>query len=454
MSLDDAAVPQQHEELDGRMGVASHSLGHQLHGVSVPDFEPSPRRSPYVAVLLVVAGLLGFSLTRDDTVRVQTPANEVVVEETATEPDPDSDSDSEIEGDPIRLTAAGAGEHFLPLASAWNSDGSKILLYRTASDRSGYQLYDAESLSLIGDLDLRPTDIEQLYWDPSNPDDVLYVDGNELTRMNTATQQSNTDYVFGGCVSVTASQSALSWDGDLFAGSCLDESGLATLVSYRFSSGESTDSTFELVGSPLVLASGEGLAVRRKPQAADEGVAWTLLDALHDPTGTEVDSDGSVLWAARASNGDDVLVGASYDGELIGTVVVWDPSTGAGSVLIGPATGFSYPPSGTTISAQSWTAPGQLAIATQGEPEAGESLDESLADAILTLRIDSAGGAAPATIESYRKVTSRNSSPSVAASDYWASSFLSISPDGRTAVYSTDSHTGDRVDTYLVRLTP
>src|SRR5262245_43297863 len=75
-----------------------------------------------------------------------------------------------------RITAVagtGASAAIVPMystISAWNADESRLILYAVGG---GHQLYDGKTYALIKSLAINPPDLEQVYWDTTDPD-LLY----------------------------------------------------------------------------------------------------------------------------------------------------------------------------------------------------------------------------------------------------------------------------------------
>jgi len=77
----------------------------------------------------------------------------------------------------MRITKAREGEVFKPAYSsmqAWNSDETKILLYRGGSD-PGHVLLDGTTYEHVRDLNIQPSDLEEVYWSHTDPDVFFYM---------------------------------------------------------------------------------------------------------------------------------------------------------------------------------------------------------------------------------------------------------------------------------------
>jgi len=85
-----------------------------------------------------------------------------------------------------RITAvagSGANAGIVPMyttISAWNADESLLILYSLGG--GGHQLCDGKTYQHLRALDIRPADLEQVYWDTSDPDILYSVDGQEFIR--------------------------------------------------------------------------------------------------------------------------------------------------------------------------------------------------------------------------------------------------------------------------------
>jgi hypothetical protein len=82
------------------------------------------------------------------------------------------------------VTGSGSDAALVPMyttISAWNADESRLILY-AVNGGVGHQLYDGKTYQLIKTLDINPADLEQVYWDTSDPALLYPTDGQELIR--------------------------------------------------------------------------------------------------------------------------------------------------------------------------------------------------------------------------------------------------------------------------------
>jgi len=76
----------------------------------------------------------------------------------------------------IRITDTKPGEVFKPLYStvqAWNKDESLMVLYRNGS-RQGHYLLDGHTYQEIRQLDILPSDLEDIFWSHTDPNVLFY----------------------------------------------------------------------------------------------------------------------------------------------------------------------------------------------------------------------------------------------------------------------------------------
>lgn len=452
--------------VDEQLDSAVREVQHELLSVDVPDFVPSPRRAPGVIVALMIV-LVGAAIlfgrgdseqvvatdptlvtipTVDESLPTTLPPVSMV---TGTEVYPTVALDRPAHGESVvdpafgsvitRVTNSAEGEYIMPLTSAWNADGSRLLLYRTTNDGgSTHQLYDPENLTFVEDLNIAPSDIEEVHWSPTEPDILFFVEGVTLTRYDVASRSKVAVREFGGCESVSSSTSALSWSGDLMAFGCTKADGSHSAIAYSFGGDTMVELTDTSNQDPVTLPSGSGVVV---VEEVDGEFEMVTMSAELKPTGVRASFDGSTLWAGQDEAGADMIVWASYGGDQVGTVVTLDPLTGSSETLVGEGNGYPYPPPGTQYSTHAWRAPGRWAAGVLGYLD--EEPNKGLEGEIVVF--DSAG-------PTLMRVAHHRSSGATESSDFWASAFVSIDPTGTRVLFSSDWESGTQVDTFLIDL--
>jgi hypothetical protein len=143
----------------------------------------------------------------------------------------------------------------------------------------------------------------------------------------------------------------------------------------------------------------------------------------------------------RLSNGHDTWNGAVYDDAKgnVGLLVTWDLTDGTGGVIIGPKTGYPYPPDG-HISAMAYERPGWIFVSTVGDSSGKGLLDlENLVVDTNTRKVCRVG-------------RHRSWSKANQVLGYWAEAHTVPSPSGTRAVFASDWGGGTSVDSYVLEL--
>jgi hypothetical protein len=122
-----------------------------------------------------------------------------------------------------------------------------------------------------------------------------------------------------------------------------------------------------------------------------------------------------------------------------GTLVTFDMETGERKVIVGPATGFSYPPSGTHVSAIAHKRPGWVAVSVVGDPRGQKTLDGEL----LLANVDTGA---------FCRVAHHRSHAGEGRFGYFGEPHVVLSPRGTRLLFGSDWGNGDTVDTYVVEL--
>ena len=263
-----------------------------------------------------------------------------------------------------RITAvagSGANAAIVPMyttISAWNADESLLILYSVAGG-VGHQLYDGKTYKLLRSLDINPADIEQVYWDTSDPDILYYVDDQEFIRYHVNAGTQDKLHSFSG---LCGSDSVSNGDDPMFTSWDSHRLGLYC-GNQMFIYDISTDSVLgprPVSGTPPAQVAPTGTL------AYLEAGSGQVLDAnlnLVRSLGLQVPDNHASL--GQLANGHDTWNGAVYDDgnddtkSNVGILVTWDMTDGTGGAVIGPKTGWPYPPDG-HISAMAYKRPGWI----------------------------------------------------------------------------------------------
>jgi len=433
-------------QLDERLRSAASDLDRQLNGSDLPPFRPKRSATPamFVLVLLVGIGIFGFvarSQTNDGGgISV---ATQPVVPETVSALDRDLEpagqsipeaaptpKSTEATGQTFTRTNAADGEFFVPLpgASSWSVDESWVLLYRTGTGGPSHVVIDAtEPAAPPVELSISPPDIEQVYWHPFESDVLLYASGADLVTFDVVTGQVDAVHSFTGCDRVDSGASPVPPSADGTVSLLCHGNGDLTQITYDLVSGEERRAPTQSDGAAAPSPSGELLV-----QWNADGSASVLDRDLND-TGVVLDLGNNLFEFVTDPQGVEWIATTLFDGPLVGSVVLMGLDTQhAPIVLIGPSRGDGYPPAGTMLSARA----GKVAVSIRGAE------DESLAGRVTIVDLDESFENPPRTSFVHNSEDLHG---------YWSTPFVSLSPSGRTVIYSSDDGT-HAVNTYAIAL--
>lgn len=308
---------------------------------------------------------------------------------------------------------------------AWNADESYLLLYEVGA---GHWLYDGKSYEQLRRVRISPPDLEQVYWSTQDPDSLFWIDGNQLMRYRVSEDSSEMLHAIDCAGGVSAeSHGWISWDSN-YLGLFCESSGTAFI--YELDSGTIVGSA-DGRDAPIIAPS--GTLAYWHGDVVDQ--AMNVLRAL------DLASTGEHSSLGMMENGHDtynlVQFDPGPDGSGVGSLVTFDMTDGSSRVIVGPDTGYQYPPSGTHISAPIYKRPGWVFLSLIGELDGQEALDQE-----IVLANTNPGG----------KVCRIAHHRSQEAQDYWGEPHVTGSPSGTRAVFGSDWGGGASVDTYVVEL--
>jgi hypothetical protein len=336
----------------------------------------------------------------------------------------------------IRITdvpASGNDPAIKPMyspAAAWNADESKLLLYHVDV---GHELYDGKTYAFLQALDINPADIEQVWWDGKDPDLFYYVDGKVFTRYHVSTGAKDAMHTFSFCTGGAAADSHAytSWSSNAVGLACD-----GTSFVYHLDSDQVTGQTASAKTPPHMAAS--GTLTYWEGDVTDLNLTTLRTLDLANP------DEHSCL--GLLPNGHDVYDSSIYDpgpmGSEVGALVAFDLTDGSWRTIIGPSTGFPYPPDAIHISAIATKNPGWAWVSVVGNTSGAGVLDQELAIAdVTTGKVCRA-----AHHRSFGKNNTHLATP------YFAEPHVTTSRTGTRAVFGSDWGDGATVDTYVVEL--
>jgi hypothetical protein len=371
------------------------------------------------------AGLVSDKLPRAMTALAKPPLGQTVV-------------DPQFGTTIRRITAAsGTNAAIVPMYTtmpAWNADESRLILFDVAS--GSHQLYDGKSYAFIRALDIKPADVEQVYWSTSDPDVLFYVDGKSFIRYHVAAATKETRTTFSFCTGGASNGSDpmfTSFDSRLIGLKCDDQVFLYDIEANAVIARQT------LTENPAQVApSGKLAYLSDSGRVTDASLSVERTLDLKEPYGH--------ASLGRLPSGDDTWNGQVFDpgpngDDDIGSVVTFNLASGASKVVIGPKTGFPYPPNG-HVSAMALRQPGWVVNSNFGNTAGAGLLD------LETLLADTSTGAfcRVGRHRSWGKANTQLATP------YWAEAHATPSPSGTRIVFASDWGNGATVDSYVIEL--
>jgi hypothetical protein len=338
----------------------------------------------------------------------------------------------------------GANPAIRPLystVSGWNADETMLILYAPGH---GHQLYDGKTYQFIRNLtDIHPADLEQVYWSTQDPDIFFYVDHNQFVKYHVREAKPEIMTTFNFCGDVTKSDTRASGGSDPM---------FTSFDSKRIGLGCSGQSFMYDISTNSVI-SGPKQFNELPAQASPSGKLGWL-----DESGRVVDEHLNVLRKLDMKNpanhstmglspsGVDTWYGVVFDpgpagNTDIGSLVTFDMTTGQSKVVIGPKTGYPYPPT-THISAMAYKDPGYIVVSTLGDLTGKGLLDSEITVA----------NTADGTVCRVGRHRSWGKKNTHLQQPYWAESHAVPSPSGTRILFASDWGDNPTVDTYVVEL--
>jgi hypothetical protein len=335
------------------------------------------------------------------------------------------------------VAATGGSPALRPLyttISAWNADESRLLLFKVEGGE--HQLFDGKTYAFLRTLDISPADVEQVYWHTADPDVLFYVDDRTIVRYHvgagTPEPLTTFDFCTGGA-SGGSDPMFTSFDSARIGLRCDDQVFLYDIPSRRVIARET------LAENPAQAAPSGTLAyLSDSGRVTDENLRVLRTLDLKEPFGHA--SLGRLPAGEDTWNGQVFDPGPNGDDD-IGSLVTFKLTDGTSRVIIGPKTGWPYPPDG-HISAMAYRRPGWMFVSTYGATTGQGLLDLEM------LIADTSTGAVcrVGRHRSWGKANTRLTEP------YWAEAHTVPSPSGTRAAFASDWGNGATVDTYVLEL--
>jgi hypothetical protein len=352
-----------------------------------------------------------------------------------------------------RITGVSAQQAIVPMystISAWNADESRMILYQVGS---GHQLYDGKTYQKIQALNINPADIEQVYWDTSNPDLLYYVDGQVFTRYHVSSGAKDKVHDF---TSLCGSSKPSNGDDPMFTS--WDSNRLGLVCGQKvFVYDQSSDTVLGPIapsGSPPVQVAPSGTLGYL--EAGTGGIF--SISPLQMVRSLTLQNPYNHASLGQLANGNDTWNGAVYDDgnddakSNVGNLVTWDLTSGSGSAIIGPKTGYPYPPDG-HISALAYRQPGWVFVSTIWVNKSFTGTGTAPTPGLLDLE-NLAANTNTGTVCRIGRHRSwgKTNTTLTGVINYYAEPHTVPSPSGTRAVFGSDWSNGNSVDSYVVEL--
>lgn len=328
---------------------------------------------------------------------------------------------------------------------AFNADESYLLLYHTGGTGTGHHLYDGRTYAYLKKLSISPPDLEQVYWSTTDPKILHYVSSStrRLIAYDVDTGVATTVHDFttaptscGASLSGGGDPMWTSWTPQVFGLNC----GGSKLFNFDKDTGA--------VGA--VLSASSGLAPQPGPSgnlfflsASGKAQVYDFDMNLLRTIPNISSSEHGVLGSA---DGADHFFSVQFgsNGSPPGNLIASNLETGATRVIVGQATGYPYPGTGTHISGAAYRKPGWVSVTVTGNP-AGQTV---LHQEVLLANTNSGGTVC--RVAHHRSCGTRTEI--CGTKGYWAEPHGSISPSGTRILFASDWGGESVVETYVVEL--
>ncbi|MEP2279903.1 hypothetical protein [Maribacter sp.] len=343
-----------------------------------------------------------------------------------------------------RISDAGTGGVIKPMYStiqAWNADETRMILYDQTN--GVHQLLNGITYEFIRNLDdVRPDDLEQLFWDFNNPDILYYLDAVTDDFIKYTVSSRTKDILVNlkeiinctGSISMGNDVQMMSWDSDVIGFRCDNNQ----TYSYRLSTQELITFNLDDVNYTAVMPAPSGNLFYHNVSSYDANGNFKARLNKSKP-------EHSCL--GKMADGTDTDFSVSFDagpnGGCLGNIIAYDLNTGNCLPVISEDLGYDYPKTGTHISAIAHKNPGWIAASMIGFEGDGQALlDQELVIAYVE----------PGSVEVYRIGHHRADEDEF---DYWGEPHAVISPTGTRVLFGSDwsgSEDGSSVESYVVEL--
>ncbi len=339
-----------------------------------------------------------------------------------------------------RITDVGDGGILKSMYStipAWNADESYLILYHTGNVSARHELYDGRTYQFIKIIEIRPADLEQVYWHTSDPAILFYVNRVQkaFISYNVETEDADTLHTFSCPGDITSGNDPMftSWDSNVIGLMCWLDGSQREIFAFDIGT---------LTEGPRVTTDSY-----TAPQPGPSGALFYFQGDVLDPdmnVHRSLDLANAVEHSSigQLADGHDTYNAVAFSGE-VGSLITHDLTDGSWRVIVGPATGYPYPPSGTHVSAVAHENPGWVFLSSVGAtPDGQELLNNELY--IADTNPDGTGAVC--------RVAHHRSWARSGPHGYWAEPHVVPSPSGTRLLFGSDWGGRTAVDAFVVEL--
>lgn len=379
----------------------------------------------------------------------------------------------------IRITDGQLGEVNKPAYStmqAWNADESLMILYRTGSVGSGHYLHNGTTYERIRQLDIGPSDLEDVFWSYTDPSSFYYIstDDDSLghflkhnVHSGEETLLLDTTQVCSAGERATAGYDVQmhSHDDDTFGFRCLNTSTESSSLAFTFQ--QSTGAV-----KRTVVGQGTGIDAYSAPMVTPSGdrflIPPVLLSEELKNTGFKIDrAQTEHASIGKAWNGQDAFFSTTFkaaprgcDDEMwqgVSHLVEFNLEAGSCRTVLNQSDGWPPTTSGTHVSATAYKRPGWVAVSSIGNKDLHylrmESLENRSAPVFFSeIFLVNTNPNEPAVCRLAQHRSYGKSAQKGGYAPYFSEPHATLSPSATRILFGSDWYDSGTVDAYVIEL--
>jgi len=376
-----------------------------------------------------------------------------------------------------RITNSAHGEVNKPAYStmqAWNADESLMILYRTGVEGTGHYLHDGHTYERIGQLDIFPSDIEDVFWSYEDPNSFYYISRDQdkkgyFLRANAVTGKEilvlDTNKVCSAGTQATAGDDVQmhSHDDDTFGFSCAVSGDRSLAFTFKQSTGEV---------SKLDAGGSSGIDSDIAPMVAPSGnrhlIPPVLLSENLTDTNFEIDyAQSEHSSTGKAWNGEDAFFSTIFNGSPRGCddekwrgvslLTEFNLEQRTCRTILSQSDGWPPTRSGTHISATGYKKPGWVAISSIGNKDLHylrvDTLQDKTAPVFFSeIVLVNTHPEEPAVCRLAQHRSNGKSARNGGYDPYFSEPHATLSPSGTRILFGSDWYDSGSVDAYVLEL--